>query len=190
MSYQANIPQASQLISDSQADLLDNFIAIQNTFDVNHADFNDPKAGKHNFVQFPNQAGDPGTAGDEVALYTKAVATVSQLFYQAQSSATPLQVSNVIITSVANSGTIGGNISFFDTIFGIRVYAGTTPALASGNTQYTIVFPTPYSTILTAITTANDPNAHYVSCASSTTKLTIIADKPIAGVNFFAIGRI
>jgi hypothetical protein len=189
MTYQPNIPQASQLISDSQQDLLDNFSVIKTTFDVNHFTFNDPKTGKHKFVQFANQTVDPGTAADEVAIYSKAVAAVSQLFYQAQSSATPLQVSNVIITSGANAGTAGGTIVFFDTIFGIRIYTGVTANIASSSPAKTVIFPTPFTTLLTGIASANDPNAIAVSCNATTTQLALRPANSCV-VNWFAIGRI
>lgn len=87
MSYQANIPQPTDSLNDSQADLLGNFQAIQTLIDVNHYDFSSPNQGKHIFVTMPEQTASPGTALDEMALYTKAVAGTTQLFLQRENVA-------------------------------------------------------------------------------------------------------
>lgn len=62
MSYQGNIPLATDLISVSQNDILNNFTSIQTAFDVNHIDFNASGAGKHKYIQLPNINNVPGAA--------------------------------------------------------------------------------------------------------------------------------
>ncbi len=63
MSFQPNIPLATDLISDSQQDILDNFTSIGTTFNVNHVDFNASGAGKHSKVEMPNNPSVTGVAG-------------------------------------------------------------------------------------------------------------------------------
>jgi hypothetical protein len=69
--YNQNIPQANDQLSTSQADLLNNFIAIQTLINVNHVDFAAGDQGKHKYVTFPVQAGSPPIAfnAGEIALY-------------------------------------------------------------------------------------------------------------------------
>ncbi len=61
MPYQSMIPQATDQISDSQQDLLENFESIQPAFDQNHMDFNAGAdiAGQHTFVQLNGQTAWP-----------------------------------------------------------------------------------------------------------------------------------
>ncbi len=48
MSYQNNIPQPTDALSQSQSDILNNFAAIQTLIDVDHVDFANINQGKHN----------------------------------------------------------------------------------------------------------------------------------------------
>ena len=60
MAYQNNIPQASDQINKSQADILNNFAAIQTLIDANHVGFANPtNQGKHNFVSLPLTSSSP-----------------------------------------------------------------------------------------------------------------------------------
>jgi hypothetical protein len=71
MAYNQNIPQAGDQISVSQNDILNNFMAIYNSFNLNHVPFNSgsPTAGKHAFVEMPIQTSAPMTIAGEVGLY-------------------------------------------------------------------------------------------------------------------------
>ena len=69
MAYQNNIPQPTDLLSQSQSDILDNFAAIQTLIDVNHVDFASADQGKHKFITFPVQAPAPTFNIDEIGLY-------------------------------------------------------------------------------------------------------------------------
>lgn len=53
MAYNANIPQASDVIAISQSDLLNNFGAINTFVNVNHVAFNGADQGKHSQITFP-----------------------------------------------------------------------------------------------------------------------------------------
>lgn len=84
MAYNPNIPQATDQISVSQADLLNNFIALSTFLNVNHVDFASADQGKHKFVSFPQQGSSPATSGTEVALYCKVspLTSVPELYFR------------------------------------------------------------------------------------------------------------
>lgn len=71
-SYNSNIPQATDKLSVSQGDLLDNMGAIESMFDVNHIDFESAGAGKHFFVEFPIPGSTPATVANEVGVFSRA----------------------------------------------------------------------------------------------------------------------
>lgn len=71
MPYNNSIPQPTDLLSQSQADILNNFAAIQTFVDVNHVDFADPDQGKHKWCSFPVQGASPGTLATEVAVFSR-----------------------------------------------------------------------------------------------------------------------
>lgn len=73
MAYQANKPQAADLLSQSQADLLNNFSALDTCISVDHVALNDANQGKHKAVHLVNQTPAPAapvTAAGECALYS------------------------------------------------------------------------------------------------------------------------
>lgn len=63
MPYQGNIPQATDQLSQSQGDLLNNFQAIQTAFEQNHGAFNGANQGYHEFLQFPDRTGNTPAFG-------------------------------------------------------------------------------------------------------------------------------
>jgi len=71
MAYNSGIPLASDLLSQSQDDILNNFAGIKTLVDVNHVTFDAVEQGKHSFVQFPVQSPVPTTGADEVGLYSQ-----------------------------------------------------------------------------------------------------------------------
>jgi hypothetical protein len=77
MSYNPNIPQPTDLLSDSQQDLLNNFTAANTSFGINHYAFDNGTVdnGKHKFVSLTTQgttiAGSPATAATDVAVYNR-----------------------------------------------------------------------------------------------------------------------
>lgn len=76
MAYNPNIPQPTDIIANSQADLLANFTAINDLININHQTFGAPNEGKHKFLQMPEQNMVPSTAENEAGLYA-AVGTTS-----------------------------------------------------------------------------------------------------------------
>lgn len=102
MSYQPNIPQATDLISVSQNDILNNFKAIGTAFDVNHVDFNATGAGKHFKVEMPNQTVDPTPPGGQSTIYSK-----SGDIWAIRGAGTPYQLTNAVNATPAIFGNAG-----------------------------------------------------------------------------------
>lgn len=82
MAYNQNIPQAGDKLSQSQADILANFVALGTMLA--------PDTGT---IRFAQQAGDQATAATTVALYAKASASApaeTALFFRPQNSGTAI----------------------------------------------------------------------------------------------------
>lgn len=92
MAYQANIPQPSDQLKDSQADLLANFQSINTNWEINHIGFNEgTNAGKHYVVTLPEVGIVPVTAADEMMFYTdedsSSGSAQTEMFIQRESAA-------------------------------------------------------------------------------------------------------
>ena len=92
MSYNANIPQASDDPSDSQASLLTNFQVLNTAISVNHNALSASGQGKHKFLQMPEQGSAPTTSANEAGLYTKEADSVTCLFYRQESDGTEVRL--------------------------------------------------------------------------------------------------
>jgi hypothetical protein len=109
MAYQSNIPQATDLLSKSQGDLLNNFGAIFTLVGVNHVDFGAADQGKHKWVTLPSQGATPpagsGFAPAELGVYNAVYATSTQqeLFINKTNQATVVQVPATASTLSVNS---------------------------------------------------------------------------------------
>jgi hypothetical protein len=110
MTFQPNIPLATDIISISQGDLKNNFGSLSTAWDVNHNDFNVANAGKHKFAEFPNQLADPATAAAETTIYAKDVSGSSRLFYREESSGTVRQFTGPIVAASPGSTFLPGGI--------------------------------------------------------------------------------
>ena len=79
MSFNANIPQSGDQLSQSQPQILGNFQEIGSWVAVNHVTFDSGSTtGKHSFVEFPVQNPVPTTAAAEVGLYCQTSTLTSQ----------------------------------------------------------------------------------------------------------------
>ena len=95
MSYNNNVPQAGQTLGNTRQPINTNFALIDTVEAVNHVGFNLTGAGKHKFLQMPDQASAPTTAANEGGLYVKAVTGSSELFYRKESNGTEIQLTGV-----------------------------------------------------------------------------------------------
>lgn len=139
MAYNPNIPQSTDQLSQSQANLLGNFQAIQQLIDINHVDFsNGTNYGKHFFVEFPVQSPVPTTVGGEVGLYSQTSSLTSQpelVFARQAGSSAPSQVQ---ITEFTSAGWARPGWAILPS--GILLKWDSVSV--SGNTSTVITFPT------------------------------------------------
>lgn len=188
MAYNANIPQATDLLSISQGQILGNFTQLNTAWLINHVDFNAGDAGKHKWVTFPSQAASPpagsGFLGSEIGAYN-AVFTlgggrgtgINELFLNKQSFA---GVKQIAMTSSILSNSSPGNFSFGWTYLpsGIIMYWGND----TGTGSKIVTFPTANVPPMTQVVSAQvstyfptnqqvDSFARIVGC--STTQLQV-----------------
>lgn len=107
MSFNPNIPQSSDIPSQSQGQILTNFQQLNTVFDVDHVPFNDATAvnrGKHDQSTYIELSVDPATLADEVSFYSKDSGGNSRLFMRQESSGTVIQMSGEDPVNAASSG--------------------------------------------------------------------------------------
>jgi hypothetical protein len=95
MSFKPTIPNASDFLSISQVDMLQNFSSAGTIFQEDHVALDDGESaqrGKHNKVTFVQQVADPVTGANEVDLYTKDVAGQPEIFFAPESAAAVTQI--------------------------------------------------------------------------------------------------
>jgi hypothetical protein len=110
--------------------------------------------GKHNQVTLPEQADDPGTLADEMMIYTKAVAGVSQMFIQRENVAATTDGIDFTSAVAATTG---------DTILpsGIHLKWGTstTDGAGAATIVFSTAFPNTTFIIQTSVSNAAGSNA-------------------------------
>lgn len=186
MTFQSNIPQPSDIISDSQADLLNNFQAIGTAFPVNHENFNTANAGKHSIVEMVTQTADPAGALGEMTLFSRNTTLAPtgplNLWYKRENEATAYQLTGPNPVRAATGYTfLPGNM-----LMQWRL-------VASPNDGQAVTFPIafsaiPYSLQLTAQrngTSAGDVNGTALSASGFTLRL---GSNSNTGVWVLAIG--
>jgi hypothetical protein len=136
--YNPNIPQATDNLSTSQGQILNNFGQLDTIFDIDHYKFDDNNTaarGMHRQIDFPATRSDPTLAGTAGMVYTKNISSVAELFF-ANSSATAS-----IWRGGSGSGTVtsGPNIIQFPN--GLIIQWAFAASVSSGST---ITFPTAF----------------------------------------------
>lgn len=164
MAYNNAIPNATDRLKDSQSQLKDNFAAIFSILGVNHADFNTANQGKHNFVSMPEQGAAPTTLANEMALYTKDVSGVSQMFIRREGNGTEINFTSATLspngTTILPSGLI--------LHWGQFVSGGG----ATANTSVAFSFSTPFpsncfSCVISTVTAGDNPDGQFLAFLSS-----------------------
>lgn len=104
-SYNPNIPQGTDPILQSAAQMRANFQVINQVFSGNHTVLTgDPEIlGMHYIITMRPTASmkDPTTGTGEVALYNKLVSGVPNLFFRPENNATPIRMT---FNSIVNTG--------------------------------------------------------------------------------------
>lgn len=141
LNYDPSIPAASDILSESQSDLLTNFTDIPTYMNVNHEDFTSSSFGKHKFVTLTRQAGGGlTTLTNEIGLFCQNDAFNNpQLFYRSSG-----QVAGSPATQLTPIPSIFAWGSFNSVgALGIQNYNVTGPVVVNGDKSYTINFTNP-----------------------------------------------
>ncbi len=137
MTFNPNIPQPTDDLSDSQGQILTNFSSCNTSFGVNHYAFSDVTAnnGKHKFMQMPQQVAAPVTAGNELALVAIDQSGETELCYRKPTNGAVIQLTGVDVVSTQNGTTFlpGGMILKWGTF----TYANSTSTVVT----FPIAFP-------------------------------------------------
>lgn len=110
MAYDPNTPAAaSEDPSVSQPKITANFQEINTFVDVNHVSFNGANAGKHKFLQMPEESGAPATAANEGAIYTKEnpETLTTDAYFRTESSGSETPMSAIKAWCVFNGANVG-----------------------------------------------------------------------------------
>jgi hypothetical protein len=136
MAYNPNIPQPTNLISNSQGDILGNFTAIDSGatgtgigFSRNHVTMTDgTNGGLHYKVDYnqPIASPTPSSGGTE---YTKTVTNI-ELFYK--NSVADMQITNSALTTTSGQGMLPG---------GLQIRVGTAQATGDPGSPSSITPP-------------------------------------------------
>jgi hypothetical protein len=180
--YTNNIPVPTNPPSADVNNMQANTQAIFAWVPVDHVQFNNPNSGQHNQVTYAmNQTAPALVNGAVGSLYTNLVAGVSCLFFE--NATTNKQLTNLNVVNSGNGGTAGGSLYTITTPWKITIYGGISNAVVNG----TVNFPVPFTTIIAAVASADDPNPRIVSCQNFVGSLNLIADK-VCAMSWFAIG--
>ena len=106
MSFTPSIPASGQTLGNSRLQVLNNFASLRTTISnvtqPNHIDVNNSGAGKHIFLQMPNQT--PGAANlpasGEGGMITRAISGNSELFYVRDAVNTYYQMTGPFVMNV------------------------------------------------------------------------------------------
>jgi len=185
MVYNPSIPQATDVPSQSQGQILENFTTLNTIFSTDHLAFNAVGGGEHQQITLNSTVGDPGLADPKCSLYIKTVAGDSELFFEKfdNGAAANLvqQMTNLTVTAV---GTNYG----YTTPWGQIVNWGNF-VCNTGDTviTYAVAFTAPPQSIqLTAVSDNGARNAVVRLSAAATA--TCRATNNLLTVYYYAIG--
>jgi hypothetical protein len=189
MSFNAAIPVGSDPMIKSQIQTKSNFQSINAVFGQNHVPLTEDfsTSGMHSVLTFREQTIDPTTTADQIALYTKAVNSLPNLFFQPSSNQTPIQLT---YPSLTTGPTLAQQQTFVAGPF--VVYCGYLLNVSSGQ----VVTPTPTSTLIYVglTTTPVRPPAvpigvRAIGIISGSSFTITFSGGPVDAVWYFAIGK-
>lgn len=180
MTFNINFPLPPGIPSVDVTQFQVNWAKLNSDFLIDHTAFTAAtNSGFHKKVTFSDVALDPALNALRYPLsllYTKhdGGATTTDLFFAAQNAgATTVkirQLTDLPITTVANTGSAGGNISYIDTSWGFRFLWGLTNAFAG---LATIVVPALSGTFMSYSLTPNAaPGSTFGCVVQNATTLT------------------
>lgn len=193
MAYNRSIPQSTDLISNSQSQILGNFQAIDSGttgtgagFSRNHITLTDAtNGGLHNRVDYYQSVTDPMITGFVSSLYAKTVVD-AELFYRNLGGI--VQLTNLAVTS-------SGNNYGFQTPWGITLNWGRVSNVGSGGSTsatlltYQVPFTSTFGSIATTGLNSDGSNGNVTVSLTGTPLSTInLYSQNNNTVFYFAIG--
>ncbi len=147
MAYNNAIPTPTDQLSVSQGQLLGNFAAIQTLVGIDHYTFNTGGAfeGKHKQTTFPVLGAGPTTLANEMAIYTKNVSAVPQLFVRRALNGVEIDLTSATAATTGETTLPSG----------IKLKWGTSTTAGTG--LDTVVFANTFATIFTIMATVSTP---------------------------------
>lgn len=186
MAYNSNIPQGTDPLLKSQAQIKANFQGINAIFAENHVQFNQEFQGKHVNLQLTEQT-DPLTNSTQIAIYNKLVAGIPALFFAPSSNQTPIQLTYPSIQTGLQSATtyFPDQYTFLPGPF--VLYAGLMTSYVSGTTK--ILSPTT-TLIYAGTSTVNKLKVSFKNNVSiSGSSFTVTFDGINKDIYYLAIGK-
>lgn len=186
MSYTNNIPNATDLISNSQAQIKSNFTAIDSGstgtgigFARNHITMTDAtNGGLHNRVDYYQAVASPTISGFTSSAYAKTVSAISELFYK--NGTADIQLTSSSLTASGGQGMLPG---------GLLVKAGS--GNSGGSTTVSISFATAFTTACIAVIPVAEGTDTTQSCQPSsitTTGFVLKTSKTSLSYGWVAVG--
>ena len=183
MPYTPNIPQPTDLPSQSQGQILQNFQAINTAFGINHVGFNTADEGKHAEITFP-----VGPLGGQPFTYLAGEIGLQSL-NQLPTSIPDIWMTRGLGTAIPITGRLPATTGWTYLPSGLLIKWGTGTAVGAGNTV--ITFPVAatnpvFSAVYLPLITPTSAIATYVSAY---TTLNITVNTSAAGTfTYFVIG--
>lgn len=152
-------PNSGQSLGQTRDQIRTNSDLLKQSLAVNHYDLDQSNVGKHKFVEMPVQAAAPTTVSGELALFSKTVSAISQLFIIRDGVAgteKPLTAGDTsqaqfAVNTVAYSANCNGGWTFLPGGLILQYGRRTTPT-SSGTVTFPIPFPSgnaPFSIVVT-----------------------------------------
>ena len=144
MSFQPSVPQATDLISVSQLDLLNNNTQANTIFAVDHVAFDAlSNNGKHNMTTMLDQsAGIPASLANEVVVYNFTTGAISSLRYRRDTLATEFTLNPIkAYARVTATGAAGAQTLTAGSNFNVTSVTG----IGAGTTIFDVVLSQPMS---------------------------------------------
>lgn len=186
MTYNPAIPQATDLISQSQAQIQTNFSQVDLIFDVDHVTFDNVSVasrGKHRKVDFIRIAA-PGSLATEAVVYQKAASGNSELFMQRDNVGTEIQLTSGTPVVASNGSTFlpGLSTAVLGQRWGQFTFSGTSTTI-----NYTTAFSaSTFGVVITPINAAAAGTSYRVG-TSSATGFTITTGSAVVNGSYFYI---
>src|SRR3990167_2843743 len=150
------LPNSGQSLGQTRSDIRTNFSLIQTAQDTNHVAIDGSGAGKHKFLQMPEQGSAPATAADEAGFYAKVGTTPAQsnLFFRGENSVGgppggfEYQLTRAISASTASFGNITTALPSSNGFGGWTFLPGNLLmqfGTFNPNTSITVEFPIPFN---------------------------------------------